>query len=178
MIRISEDIQLIPLCLDDVSDIFRTLDSEREYMREWLPFVDHTHQEEDTAKAITHLTQSSSEQFTIRYMGIFVGLIGFKDYDEANRKIEIGYWLSQYQQGKGIMIRSVEALLGYAFGQLEVNRVQIKVAVGNNKSNRIPRKLGFTFEGVERDGELLVDNKFTDINVYSLLKKEYKDGNN
>lgn len=174
MIDVSEDIQLIPLSLDDVSDIFRLLDSEREYMREWLPFVDHTHMEEDTRKAVTGLVQSTSEQFTIRFDGRFVGLIGFKDYDARNGKIEIGYWLSQYQQGKGIMIRSVEALLGYAFKQLDVNRVQIKVAVGNNKSNRIPQKLNFTFEGVERDGELLVDNQFTDINVYSLLKKEYR----
>lgn len=178
MIRITDDIQLIPLCLDDISDIFRMLNDEREYMREWLPFVDHTHKEEDTANAVAGMLQSPAEQFTIRYMGILVGLIGFKDYDEVNRKIEIGYWLSQYQQGRGIMIRSVEALLDYAFVCLNVNRVQIKVAVGNSKSNRIPQKLNFTLEGVERDGELLVDNKYTDINVYSLLKKEYKNGNN
>lgn len=173
MIRISDDIQLMPLCLDDVSDIFRMLDNERDYMREWLPFVDQTHQEEDTAKAVVQMTQSAAEQFTIRYMGIFVGLIGFKDFDTQNRKIEIGYWLSQYHQGKGIMIRSVKELLHYAFKHLHVNRVQIKVAVGNQKSNRIPQKLGFTLEGIERDGELLVDNKYTDINVYSLLKKEF-----
>lgn len=178
MIRITDDIQLIPLCLDDISDIFRLLNDEREYLREWLPFVDHTQKEEDTANAVVQMLNTSSEQFTIRYMGIFVGLVGFKDYDEKNRKIEIGYWLSQYQQGRGIMIRSVQALLGYAFEHLNMNRVQIKVAVGNSKSNRIPKKLNFTFEGVERDGELLVDNKYTDINVYSLLKKEYNNGNN
>lgn len=178
MIRITDEIQLMPLCLDDIADIFRTLNDEWEYLREWLPFVDATHKEEDTANAVAHMLQSNSEQFTIRYMGIFVGLIGFKDYDESNKKIEIGYWLSQYQQGKGIMTRSVDALLNYAFNVLNVNRVQIKVAVGNAKSNRIPQKLGFTFEGIERDGELLVDNQYTDINVYSLLKKEYKNGNN
>ncbi|WP_085536452.1 GNAT family N-acetyltransferase [Massilibacteroides vaginae] len=177
MIRITDDIQLIPLCLDDISDIFRMLNDEREYMREWLPFVDNTQQEEDTANAVVQMLQSPSEQFTIRYMGIFVGLVGFKDFDDSNHKIEIGYWLSQYQQGNGIMTRSVDALLDYAFEQLNMNRVQIKVAVDNKKSNRIPQKLGFKFEGVERDGELLADNKYTDINVYSLLKKEYKNGN-
>lgn len=178
MIRVTDDIQLIPLCLDDVSDIFRMLNAEREYMREWLPFVDHTLEEEDTAKAVAGLIQSPAEQFTIRYMGFLVGLVGFKDLDDVNKKIEIGYWLSQYQQGKGIMIRSVDMLLDYAFTHLGMNRVQIKVATGNVKSNRIPQKLGFTLEGVERDGELLVDNRYTDINVYSLLKKEYRNGNN
>ncbi|MDD4514250.1 GNAT family protein [Massilibacteroides sp.] len=179
MIRISDDIQLIPLCLDDATDIFRILNDEREYMREWLPFVDNTHQEEDTAKAVGDMVNSSAEQFTIRYMGKLIGLIGFKDFDEVNGKIEIGYWLSQYMQGKGVMVRSVKALIDYAFEHLGVNRIQIKVAVENAKSNRIPVKLDFTLEGVERDGELLVDNKYTDLNIYSLLKKEYKkDGNN
>jgi ribosomal-protein-serine acetyltransferase len=76
------------------------------------------------------------------------------------------------------MVRCVQELLYYAFEHLKVNRIQIKVAVDNLKSNRIPQKLGFTFEGVERDGELLVDDRFTDINVYSLLKNEFENGNN
>lgn len=174
MIKLTEDILLRPLVAEDVADIFRTLDTEREYMREWLPFVDHTHQEEDTAKAMEKMIGSPSHQYTIRHQGELIGLIGFKDRDDTNKKIEIGYWLSQYQQGKGIMTRSVKALIAYAFDTLEMNRVQIKVAIGNAKSNRIPQRLGFTAEGVERDGELLVDNKYTDLNIYSLLKREYK----
>jgi len=174
MIHATDDIQLIPLSIDDVAVIFGMLDSEREYMREWLPFVDNTHKPEDTAAAIQQMILSPEKQFTIRYEGKFVGLIGFKDLDPENKKIEIVYWLSQHQQGKGIMINSVKALLAYAFDEMEMNRVQIKVAVTNAKSNRIPQKLGFLLEGVERDGELLVDNKYTDINIYSLLKKEYK----
>lgn len=54
-----------------------------------------------------------------------------------------------------------------------MNRVQIKVAIDNKKSRKIPEKLGFQIEGIEREGELLVDNVYTDIAVYSLLKKEY-----
>lgn len=180
MIRISDNVQLMPLCLDDASDIFRLIDGEREYLRKWLPFVDNTQKEEDTADAVRKMTESDTEQFTIRNMGVTVGIIGFKDYDKLNGKIEIGYWLSQYQQGQGIVTRSVEELLYYAFEQLGVNRIQIKVAVGNEKSNRIPKRLGFRLEGVERDGELQSDKVYADINVYSLLKKEYKykDGSN
>lgn len=32
--------------------------------------------------------------------------------------------------------------------------------------------LGFTLEGIEREGELLVDGRYADINVYSILKRE------
>ena len=40
MIRIIDDIQLIPLCPDDIPDIFRMLNDEHAYMREWLSFMD------------------------------------------------------------------------------------------------------------------------------------------
>lgn len=174
MITVSEDITLQPLSLEHAPDIFGILDSEREYMRVWLPFVDYTHEVTDTQMAIGNLVDGINEQFSIFYQDCFVGLVGFKDTDCSNKKTEIGYWLSQSVQGKGIMTRAVLQLLQYAFEQKELNRVQIKVAVGNKKSRAIPERLGFKKEGVERDGELLVDNQYTDIVVYSLLKREFK----
>ncbi|NDV94183.1 N-acetyltransferase [Dysgonomonas sp. 521] len=174
MIQVSDDISLYPLSVDDIFRIFNTLDREREYMREWLPFVDATKDVEDTGNYVRHVLETEDEQFTIYYKEQFVGLIGFKETDKDNKKIEIGYWLSQYAQGKGIMTRSVSKLVDYAFSELGMNRIQIKVAVDNQKSRRIPEKLGFREEGIERDGELLVDNVFTDIVVYSLLRREYK----
>ncbi|MDR2955804.1 MAG: GNAT family N-acetyltransferase [Prevotella sp.] len=173
MIQVSDDIVLYPLSVDDIFKIFNTLNSEREYLREWLPFVDSTHEEEDTASFVNHVLQTEDQQFTIYYKDEFVGLVGFKDTDTTNKKTEIGYWLSQYVQGKEIMIQSVQKLVDYAFNEMDINRIQIKVAVDNNKSKRIPEKLGFQFEGIERDGELLVDGVYTDITVYSLLKREY-----
>lgn len=174
MIQVSEDIILYPLSVDDIFKIFNTINTEREYMREWLPFVDSTREEEDTASFVNHVLQTEDKQFTIYYQDEFVGLVGFKDTDNTNKKIEIGYWLSQYAQGKGIMMKSVLKLIGLAFTEMDINRIQIKVAVGNQKSRRIPEKLGFQFEGIERDGELLVDGVYTDIAVYSLLKSEFQ----
>ncbi|MDR2948573.1 MAG: GNAT family N-acetyltransferase [Dysgonomonas sp.] len=174
MIQVSDDIALYPLSVDDIFKIFNTLNNEREYLREWLPFVDTTREVEDTGNYVRYVLQTADKQFTIYYNDQFVGLIGFKDTDADNKKIEIGYWLSQNAQGKGIMTQSVSKLVEYAFNEMGMNRIQIKVAVGNNKSRRIPEKLGFQMEGIERDGELLVDNVFTDIAVYSLLRKEYQ----
>lgn len=174
MIQVSEDIALYPLSVDDIFKIFNTLDKEREYMREWLPFVDVTKGVEDTANFVNHVLETEDLQFTICYKDQFVGLIGFKGTDKDNKKTEIGYWLSQYAQGRGIMFQSVSKLLEYAFGNLSMNRVQIKVAIGNHKSRRVPERLGFELEGIERDGELLVNEVFTDIAVYSLLKREFQ----
>ncbi|MDR1707957.1 MAG: GNAT family N-acetyltransferase [Prevotella sp.] len=174
MIQVLENVVLNPLSEKDIPDIFNTLNNEREYMRVWLPFVDYTYEENDTRNFVISNLGTVDKHFTISYKETFVGLIGFKDTDPLNRKTEIGYWLSQQAQGKGIMVHSVLKLIEYAFSEMDMNRIQIKVAVNNHRSKQIPEKLGFLLEGVERDGELLVDNVYTDINVYSLLKKEFK----
>lgn len=172
---INEHIVLKPLSLEDSSDIFQVINNEREYLRQWLPFVDAS-QEEQTIKEYIEgvLGLENTPQFTIYEHEEFIGLVGFKDNDTLNQKIEIGYWLSEKAQGRGIMTAAVATLLDLAFTTLGLNRVQIKVAVANKKSSRIPERLGFSLEGIERDGELLVDGVFTDLAIYSLLRREYQ----
>lgn len=174
MIQVTDSISLKPLATADAEVIFNMIDGQRKYLRRWLPFVDNTVDVDYTQSFVGAVLETVNKQFPIYYNGKFVGLIGFKDTDLQNKKTEIGYWLSESAQGFGIVTQSVQYLLQMAFGELCLNRVQIKAAIQNKKSRKIPERLGFTFEGIERDGELLVDNIFTDIAVYSLLAKDYK----
>jgi ribosomal-protein-serine acetyltransferase len=175
-IKVGENIVLKQIELEDAIDVFNTINSQREYLRKWLPFVDFTKELKDSQSFVSSVINVPEENkeyvFVIHYDGVFAGLIGFKDTDKLNKKTEFGYWLSESYQKKGIITESVKVLLHFAFDELDINRIQIKCAVGNTPSRNIPRKLGFKFEGVERDGELLVDNQFTDIEVYSLIKKD------
>ena len=175
MLNIAENTVLRPLSLDDAPYMFQTLDKERNYLRKWLPFVDQIVSEQKIRDYIElSLGMEGAPQFTVYVQERFVGLVGFKENYADNRKIEIGYWLSQAAQGQGIITSAVDALLGFAFNTMAFNRVQIKVAVNNHKSRKIPEKLGFSLEGVEREGELLVDHVFTDLAIYSLLRSEYQ----
>jgi len=174
---VTDSIKLVEIRESDASDIFVTIDTQRKYLGEWLPFVEFTQSIADTQSFIADVRSVSAAKgdyvFAIRYENNFAGLIGFKDTDKGNRKTEIGYWLSEPFQKKGIVTRCVQALLKYAYEELGHNRVQIKCAVGNMKSSRIPEKLGFTFEGVEREGELKADGTYRDVKVYSMLKREF-----
>lgn len=176
VIKIDADIKLKQLEESDTIEVFRTIDSQRNYLGKWLPFVEFTKEASDTKKFVESVIQAPDDRFeyvfTIRKQQIFVGLIGFKDTDRLNNKTEIGYWLSEEYQKQGIMTKSVEALCGFAFNELGMNRIQIKCAVGNTPSIKIPQRLGFTFEGIERQGELLTGNVFTDLRIYSKLKHD------
>ena len=111
-------------------------------------------------------------QFAVFCGDDFAGLAGFKGTDRLNRKSEIGYWLREEFQHRGIMTESVRALINFGFSELGLNRIQIKCAPGNIRSNKIPQRLGFTLEGVERDSEFVSEGVFRDAKVWSLLKRD------
>lgn len=173
----NENIILTQITLTDSIDIFNTINTQREYLGKWLPFVEYTKELKDSEYFVNSVINIPEEKmeftFVIKYKDQFAGIIGIKSTEPLNKKTEIGYWLSEPFQNKGIMLRSVKCLINYVFSVLDFNRIQIKVAVGNNKSSNIPKKLGFSFEGIEREGELSSNGKFFDIEVYSLLKKEF-----
>lgn len=178
-IYVTEHILLRSIELSDAGDIFNTIDSQREYLGKWLPFVAFTQKIEDTRQFISSILNVAPENrddtFVIHYQGHFAGLIGFKSTDKQNKRTEIGYWLSEPFQKKGIMTLSVQSLIRLAFDEMNIHRIQIKCAVGNIPSRSIPLRLGFRYEGTERDGELLSENRFTDIEVYSKLKTDSQD---
>jgi ribosomal-protein-serine acetyltransferase len=176
-ITVNSDITLRSISLSHAWEIFETIDSQREYLGKWLPFVPFTKSINDTINYIESTIEPSSQieehVFVIHYNNKFAGIIGFKDTDKGNQRTEIGYWLSEPYQGKGIITCSVRSLITYAFNEMEINRVQIRCAVGNIPSKKVPQRLNFHFEGVERAGELHGNGKFVDLEVYSILKDDY-----
>jgi len=176
--HLDNEISLEPLCRSDAKDIFRTIDSQRDYLGKWLSFVEHTKNVTDSEKFVESVLAMPEDRFepvySIRKKGEFLGLIGFVNSDLRNRKTEIGYWISEKFQKQGIMTRCVKKLCEIAFEERNMNRIVIKCACKNTASRGIPERLGFRLEGIERQGELLSGNVFTDLAVYSKLKNEEK----
>ena len=170
---VDENIFLREIGLDDADAIFNIIDSEREYLAEWLPFIELSKTLSFTRRFIENylLSDRLDVTFSIYFQNNLVGLIGLKETDLDNKKTEIGYWMSEKCQHLGIMTRSCKVLIDYVFDEMNLNRIQIKAASGNLKSQGIPDRLGFTREGIERDGELH-NRGFVDLVVFGLLKAD------
>jgi len=174
-IYIDQQLFLKEIEIEDAEVIFNIINSERDYLGEWLPFIELTNDVTFTQNFIDDYlnTDRLNVTFSIIYENKIIGIVGLKDTDLDNKKTEIGYWLSEKFQHRGIMTQCCKALISYAFNDLHLNRIQIKVATDNSKSWKIPKRLGFVSEGTERDGELH-SRGFVDLLIFSLLKKDYK----
>ena len=176
-LRINNDTVLKILEPGDADALFALVDSNRVYLRQWLPWVDANSTLENSKQFIVS-TQEQQKfncgfQCGIWCRGVLAGIIGFHSIDWMNRNVEIGYWLGEKFQGHGIVTNACRALVDYAFYDYMLNRVQIRCATGNTKSNAIIERLGFMKEGTARQAEYLYDH-YVDLFVYGMTADEWK----
>jgi ribosomal-protein-serine acetyltransferase len=175
-LQVDHEIELRLLQIHDSSHLFQLVDQNREHLRKWLPWVDSITSPIQYDSIIpTWLNQYSNNngfQAGIRYHNKLVGGIGLHSIDWYNKQTTIGYYLAAGYEGKGIMIRTVTALLHYIFTHLHLHRVEIRCGKQNKKSRAIPERLGFKKEGLIRDGEFLYDH-YHNLVVYGMLSHEW-----
>ncbi len=177
IIEVDEEIRLETLNDDHAVPVFRLIEENRLFLRRWLNFVDNMKSEQDLRDFIIGSKLRTLEKLEFTFV-IFqgeqvIGRIGVYRVDQQNKIGEIGYWLPEDQQGKGIISRCCKILIPACFDQFELNRIEIKCAFENQKSRSIPEKLGFKNEGTLREAGML-NGEFVDLVVYSLLRKEYQ----
>jgi ribosomal-protein-serine acetyltransferase len=170
--KIDEDIALKLIELRDAERVFDLTNNSRDYLREWLPWLDNTTKLEDTKDfiktSLKGFAENKSMNTVIIYKGQIVGVAGYNLIDWTNKVAYIGYWLGKQYQGNGIMTRVTKALTDYAINELNINKVEIRAAVENKNSRGIPERLGFINEGCIRQAEWLYDH-YVDHVVYGKL---------
>ncbi|WLR54003.1 GNAT family protein [Mesobacillus subterraneus] len=176
-LKVDSELELRIFELSEAWELFWLVDSNRRYLREWLPWIDGIQSPCQFYSVIQmwqkNFQKGSSSHFGIRYRGVLAGSISLHAIDWTNSQASIGYYLSEKLQGRGITIRTVKAVIHHAFYELGINRIEIRCGKDNHKSKAIPKKLGFYEEGILRDGEFL-NGHFHDLIVYGLLRREWQ----
>ena len=157
--------------------LFALINREREHLRRWLSWVDLRTSEADIVAfirgALGEFAANNGFSAGIWADGVIAGVIALRKLDWAHRKCEIGYWLAREFQGRGIVTAAARSITEHALIELEMNRVEIHCACGNSKSAAIPKRLGFTLEGVLREAECS-NGQYRDLELYSILRREYR----
>lgn len=176
-LRVDDSLVLHLLDHQHAETLYQLVKANRQHLREWLPWVDHMRSVDDFKKYINSSKQRYANHTEMGYVIMadneMVGRIGLYNIDVFNKNASIGYWLGKEWEGKGIITRSCKAVIDEGFKRLKLNRIEIRAALENFKSQAIPQRLGFKQEGIIRQGEF-VNNQFVDLYVYSMLKEEWE----
>jgi ribosomal-protein-serine acetyltransferase len=163
---------------EDAEELSLRIDQNREHLRRWMPWLDGARSPSDQLKFIQRCSESAAAgtgfQYAVLLGGEIVGMASFNSVEKLNRCATIGYWLAKLQTGRGLMTVAVKALISQGFQQLELNRVQARVATGNYPSQAVCDRSGLKKEGVLRQAEWLFDH-YVDMTVNSILRSEWKE---
>jgi len=163
----------------DAAELSALIRANFDHLAPWMPWARRDYSLERALAFIRRshdqLADDNGFQVLITERGRIVGTAGYHAVSWEARSTSIGYWLSADRQGHGIMTDTVRALVDHAFGEWQLNRVEIRAAVENVRSRAIPERLGFSEEGRLRQAEL-VQGRFLDLMVYSMLAADWSGG--
>lgn len=103
--------------------------------------------------------------------GEFAGCMSFNSPRWREEIVEISYWVSPRQRGKGIAANGVRALTRNAF-ELGFQRIELRIAPGNTPSRRVAEAVHYTEEGYLRSAGILHGAR-TDLVLYSAIPSDF-----
>jgi len=110
----------------------------------------------------------------VLYDDRLVGMASVEAIDETNRKCELIMVIGEKDVwGHGIGGKILTDMLRYAFDDLHMHRVWAVFIAGNERSERLLKRAGFSFEGTMREA-ISKSGSFADLLIYSILEKEYQ----
>ncbi len=150
----TERFELTPLQGRDRDDLFAHFSDPAtvEFM-DIDPLVDISGADETIAWATRLLDEGKGVRWAIRdAAGGFAGTAGFHNLvREHGSRGEIGYDVVRPRWRQGVMREVLPVVLDYAFGPLELRRVEAMVTPGNMASASLLAANGFRLEGLLRE---------------------------
>jgi ribosomal-protein-serine acetyltransferase len=177
-LRLDEQTELRPLDPGCTDAYFAMIDRHRAHIAAWVRTPARLADREAARLHLESFAESNQAGQGVS-MGLWhkdalVGEVALYAINWRERSSFIGYYLAEDAQGKGLVTRACGALLGLAFDTLKLNRVELSAAVGNARSRAVAERLGFAFEGVQREAQRF-DDRYEDLATYALLARDWRE---
>lgn len=118
---------------------------------------------------------NSRKEFIIYTLdnNIAIGNIGLTGIDMHNLKAELTIILGEKEhRGRGFGEEALRLIMSYAFQDLMLNKIALKVFKYNESALKLYNKAGFKLDGILRQ-DIYKNNQFNDVLEMSLLKEEW-----
>lgn len=109
----------------------------------------------------------------LKESGKLIGTCGFHAISDYDKRIEIGYDLNRDYWQKKIMKEALSLIVGFAYRESDVNRIEAYVEPPNVSSRILLERLGFVLEGTLRKHEMC-RGELIDIQILSLLRDDWE----
>ncbi len=169
MVRIDDDIELVPINAGFADAAAALVERDRERMGRWMAWVEDG-RSADAIRAYYATVEERraldlGDHYAIVVDGAFAGSVDIHDVNRGHALGALGYWLGSAYGKRGIMTRAVRAVTELAFTQHRIHRLEVLVAVDNHPSRAVAERAGFALEARLRE-RLWAPHGFDDAALY------------
>ena len=100
-----------------------------------------------------------------------VGSAELRELDPEHSQIELSFWIGRPYWGRGYATEAAAALVRYAFGTLDINRIYAFHMARNPASGRVLSKLGMRQEGLLRQ-RVRKWGRFEDTLIWAIVRDD------
>lgn len=158
----------------DAGEFFEAVEESRTHISRWMSWLTPEFSPSDVHEWIDECRSDFESGIKYEHLivdsgsGQIVGACGLNSFGRFDKLCNLGYWVRASRLGEGAATTAAGLLRDLAFGELDIIRIEIVIAVGNEASHRVARNVGAIEEGIQ-NARLLIDGVAHDARMYSLI---------
>lgn len=175
-IAIDEHLELHTFVQEEAQALYDAVHANRAHLGKWLNWVAATttpeHSLEFIMKSADDVRDQKGMAMGIYLDGKIVGGVGMHQWNHDLKTAQVGYWIGSEYEGKGIVSKSLSALIDFLFKQVGLAKLELHYVAANERSAAVAKRLGFRIEGIIRRGALR-NGQAEDLVITGLLRTEW-----
>jgi len=169
-------IEIRPYCSADADALLEAVRESTGDVFPWLPWCRPEYGISEARDWIARQVESwaNGTEFAFAIVSAdrrFLGGCGLNHLDLTHRSANLGYWVRTSAAGQGVASAAVRAAAEWAFSNTEIERIEIVVALKNERSQNVAERAGALREGVARS-RLRIHDQFHDAVVFSIVRPQ------
>lgn len=164
------------LTTDDLEPYFEMVDKNRKRLESFFTgTVSKTKTLEDTRNFLTEILDKSKNKIYFPFILIdnstnnIIGFFDLKNIDWTIPKSEMGCYIDENFEGKGLTARAFEVFCNYCFIEYRFKKLFLRTHETNIAAQRIAEKCGFEVEGKIRRDYKTTSGEIVDLIYYGRL---------
>lgn len=171
-------ITLRPYEFGDENELYAAVRESLPELSPWMTWANNQYTR-DAARDFVAITRAEwphgslySFAITDTNTGQYYGGCGLSHIHPIYKFCNLGYWVRTPQYGKGIAGRAAKLAARFAFEKVNLIRVEIVIAEGNEASKRVAKKIDAHYEGLLLN-RMTVGKRILDAHMFSLLPSDF-----
>lgn len=164
----------------DAENYFALIDRNRKRLEDFFAgTVSKNKTISDTQTFIADVTEKATKKIYFPFVIVDtaiqkpVGYTDIKSIDWNIPKAEMGFFIDENYEGKGIVSKAVSKIIEHCFETLQMKKLFLRTHEKNIASRKVAEKNGFTVEGIIKCDYKTTSGVMVDLMYYGLLKSEF-----